>query len=303
MELGSFVRSFFFMCNVHILWGVVSPFQNSFLVSLNRPDVQPKPQLNPRPVQPLGPGVLAISIPKSGTHLIGKLLNKLGYAYQGIPTDTALLIKPHAYARLLGKKFFSPHLIASSDNMNGALKYGLKVIFLYRDPRDQIVSNAYYMKKTGAGLWVDSDLPLPELISKLIVDYSVMYYTKEPCPWNDMILKTIGHVKNFYDLYQGWHDYPGIYITTFEKLIGSQGGGCNEVQYQEINNISHHLGLNLSEEAVEAIQLSLFGGTGTFRAGLIGSWKEHFTLDDKEIFKRVAGQLLIDLGYEQDLNW
>lgn len=41
----------------------------------------------------------------------------------------------------------------------------------------------------------------------------------------------------------------------------------------------------------------------TFRKGQTGGWKKHFTSDQKKLFKKVAGQLLIDLGYEKDFNW
>jgi len=37
--------------------------------------------------------------------------------------------------------------------------------------------------------------------------------------------------------------------------------------------------------------------------GKQGSWQKLFTARDKAIFKEVAGQLLIDWGYEEDLEW
>jgi sulfotransferase 6B1 len=41
----------------------------------------------------------------------------------------------------------------------------------------------------------------------------------------------------------------------------------------------------------------------TFRSGKTGEWKKHFTDEHKKIFKEVAGDLLIKLGYEKDNNW
>jgi hypothetical protein len=41
----------------------------------------------------------------------------------------------------------------------------------------------------------------------------------------------------------------------------------------------------------------------TFRAGKTGGWKEHFTPEHKALFKEVAGDLLVQLGYEQDNDW
>lgn len=40
-----------------------------------------------------------------------------------------------------------------------------------------------------------------------------------------------------------------------------------------------------------------------FRKGISGDWKGTFTERDKEVFKEEAGELLVELGYEKDLNW
>ena len=39
------------------------------------------------------------------------------------------------------------------------------------------------------------------------------------------------------------------------------------------------------------------------RKGIAGDWKNVFTESDKAIFKEVAGDLLIELGYEEDQDW
>jgi hypothetical protein len=45
-------------------------------------------------------------------------------------------------------------------------------------------------------------------------------------------------------------------------------------------------------------------GEGRFRgAGRVGGWRTHFTLRDAWRFDRVAGQALVDAGYESDRGW
>lgn len=178
----------------------------------------------------------------------------------------------------------------------------MKILFIYRDPRDQVVSLAHFMRH-HFNTWVASKLPLNEIISRLIVDYSTIYYTEGKDSWNDPVLKTIGGVANFYNLYLPWFEYPDIYITTFEKLVGTKGGGSDEIQFQEIVNIANFLELELTPDILKEIQINLFGQSTTFREGCIGGWQKHFTQHDKETLKETAGQLLIDLGYEPDLNW
>ncbi len=39
------------------------------------------------------------------------------------------------------------------------------------------------------------------------------------------------------------------------------------------------------------------------RKGLPGSWRDVYTIDDVRVFKEIAGDTLIEWGYEKDLNW
>jgi hypothetical protein len=41
----------------------------------------------------------------------------------------------------------------------------------------------------------------------------------------------------------------------------------------------------------------------TFRSGKTGDWKKYFTEAHKKIFKDVAGNLLVKLGYEKYNDW
>jgi hypothetical protein len=40
-----------------------------------------------------------------------------------------------------------------------------------------------------------------------------------------------------------------------------------------------------------------------YRKGIAGDWKNHFSQEDRRVFKEEAGELLIRLGYEDDLDW
>jgi len=40
-----------------------------------------------------------------------------------------------------------------------------------------------------------------------------------------------------------------------------------------------------------------------YRKGVAGDWKNHFSKEDRRVFKEEAGELLIRLGYEDDLDW
>ena len=43
--------------------------------------------------------------------------------------------------------------------------------------------------------------------------------------------------------------------------------------------------------------------SATFRKGKTGGWRDHFTQEHKVLFKEIAGDLLIRLGYEHNNDW
>lgn len=40
-----------------------------------------------------------------------------------------------------------------------------------------------------------------------------------------------------------------------------------------------------------------------YRKGVAGDWKNHFSPEDKAVFKKIGGEMLVRLGYEEDLSW
>ena len=122
-------------------------------------------------------------------------------------------------------------------------------------------------------------------------------------PINELLEKVILNRAEFYSLFTPWMNNSRVLSVRFESLVGPEGGGAREDQIREIINIGRHMGLKISEEKALAIAQELFGGTNTFRKGQIGAWKEEFSAEHKELFKKHAGQLLIDLGYEKDFDW
>jgi hypothetical protein len=109
----------------------------------------------------------------------------------------------------------------------------------------------------------------------------------------------MGSVVDFYHMYLPWLDCPNVYCTSFEKLVGSKGGGSDIVQYQEISNICNYLGIENSPGKISYLCNNLFGNekSWTFHKGLIGRWKDSFSEDQKILFNRVASSLLNELGY------
>jgi sulfotransferase 6B1 len=112
-------------------------------------------------------------------------------------------------------------------------------------------------------------------------------------------------VDSLFRAYLPWREIQGVRTTTFERLVGPRGGGSPGDQRDEVRGILGHIGFPLRGRlAVDAISRRVFSPESpTFRSGQVGGWRRYFKPEHVAAFKQVAGQLLIDLGYERDLAW
>ena len=101
--------------------------------------------------------------------------------------------------------------------------------------------------------------------------------------------------------YLGWLDQPSVMKIHFEDLIHDRAGTLNRIidHFQARVPLQTDRGL-LLESLENSINPSK---SPTFRSGKTGEWKKRFTDEHKKIFKDVAEDLLIRLGYEKDNDW
>lgn len=105
-------------------------------------------------------------------------------------------------------------------------------------------------------------------------------------------------------MYLEWMKETCCLTIRFEGLIGSRGGGDDEIQHQTVSSIVSHLDVKLSDEVIHEIaDNTFFPKSSTFRKGEIGDWKNHFTDEHKHLFKKTAGKALIKMGYEKGYEW
>jgi hypothetical protein len=179
----------------------------------------------------------------------------------------------------------------SYGSCHNLIKKKYKIIFLVRDPRDQLISVMQWLRE-GQWPWLQATgiIDLNEQIEELITGRKYGWRTFEDC---------------FLSFESAINDlYPSVvYYAYFENLVGPQGGGTEEAQITEILNIAEFLNAKLSYNEARDIALNLFGGTGTFRTGQVGNWKHYFTEQHKMLYKTLYNKHLIRLGYEQNLKW
>ncbi len=267
--------------------------------------------------------IMCVTIPKAGTHLLIKCLTLLGI--DGIQFDyneqkNIKDRKQSNYQKISAKEFaglaferLSRRILINKGVRRGFLvhlpfapKYipffsecTEKNFLMIRDPRDQLISLA----STAIQDPQNRQEYLPEILLSLLEG---KHKAKPWSPYHVAIdlVWSIGIVK-FYQSFLKWAEQPNFYVVRFENLVGSEGGGDQDLQINEIKKIARHLGVKVSSKKIHEVTKSLFGKSQTFKEGQANSWQRYFTPEVKQAFKAVPGacQLLIALGYEKDCNW
>ena len=172
---------------------------------------------------------------------------------------------------------------------------GIRTFFVIRDPRAVVASQVpYYMKHVSHYLYFR--------YRKLGTDKERLMAAIRGLKRADGKLKTNGIAEKL-ALSVGWLGAESVQVVRFEDMIGEQGGGSKAQQIQTTIDIGSHIGLELSEAEALAVGERAFGQGHTFRQGRTDSWREVFDEEAKDLFKELAGEYLIQLGYEADDDW
>jgi hypothetical protein len=156
-------------------------------------------------------------------------------------------------------------------------------LFIKRDPRDQIISLLNHYKYIHFN------------------DKEIQLIQSE----NEQILALIRKESRIHTLhFMNWLYSPTCCVLDFEKLMGSHGGKATQDDaLNELRKISNALELNISDSQLTKIYQESFGHSWSFFKGKVGVWKDYFDESHKTAIKEEIGDLLIQLGYENDLEW
>jgi hypothetical protein len=101
--------------------------------------------------------------------------------------------------------------------------------------------------------------------------------------------------------YLGWLDRLSVKSIHFEDLIHERSKTLNSI----IDHFLPRVPLQADRRLLfESLENSIAPSRSpTFRSGKTGEWKQHFTDEHKRLFKGVAGDLLIKLGFEENNDW
>ncbi len=257
--------------------------------------------------------VICNSYPKSGTHLLYQILYSIPglQTWDDIVSVQALCGIMNTTEHVRWKIGSAPngsivrsHLMHCDEILNVLAEFECKVLFIYRDLRDVAVSHARWVMKEERIFLHDIYMQAAGFDEQLMMSIKGV-------PVGSPFASNLSQpdIGTDFARWQGWIDDRSSYAVKFEDLVGERGGGSEEKRLYLVEQILDYLGVSLSSSQIKSKFASYALNpqeSHTFRKGgkgSIGGWKTFFKEDHKQAFKAVAGNTLIDLGYEQDLHW
>jgi len=182
---------------------------------------------------------------------------------------------------------------ASPENVAFLCQPGRVNYFVYRDPRDLLVSQVFFAtdmyEDHGMHGYYNSLSDFGERLKVAItgVDHDGLYMVS---------------VKQRYEGVFQWLEQKNVLCIRFEDLVNNRDATLNAM-LDEVERTGYEIPTPREKALsilVNAIQPKK---SRTFRSGKTGGWKEHFTEEHKKLFKDVAGDLVVRLGYERNNDW
>jgi hypothetical protein len=272
--------------------------------------------------------LLINSLPKSGTHLLAKAVEILGYKEHFEPgeiTETPLFFNYREVRKRLEDKTESDqniivgaltpcyvdsatfrhwlNLISPKQYILGHIPWtpilmpilselNYQQVFIIRDPRAVLVSLIPFVLDTGK-------MPGRHFLED---DFSLMSATQRL----DFILeggyaeKAGVEIKNFAEVYRSmlpWRNEENCLFIHFEDLVGEKGGGTKEKQEAVVNKICSYLDIPFDDTIVSQLGEIYNPGARTFRTGKIDGWKNSMNTEDVEKLNIYCQPLCEEAGY------
>jgi hypothetical protein len=277
--------------------------------------------------------VIVNSLPKSGTHVISRILDLSGFSQNKVNFDASLLrrtsrntiknlvkwykqdrqgqgywidldldkrnIKERFFVNLISnfkENSYSMAHLPFSEKIELCLKKNkVKVIYIIRDPRDVAVSHFYHHLKDDKYQGYKLMNNLKDHKQRLMLSMKGFRHNSE---------YATSALRERIDNSKGWFFScsNNILPIKFEDIIGVQGGGSDFRQKEVLLTIEKFLGLK-KNHLVNQKDKIFYKKSETFRKGCISDWIGHFDNESKEYIKKELGEVIVELGYESDYDW
>ena len=252
------------------------------------------------------PILFANSFPKSGTHLLTQVLQgmmKIGLAVDsGLPaivmfdgpTGQPRPVKAilSELSRLRAGDIAYGHLHATPEIVPALCREGVALFFIYRDPRDVVVSHVHYVTDIETNhVHHAYYCALPDFDARL----------KTSILGRPEMGDLFPDIRARFEPFLGWLR-PEVCVLKFEDLIEHRENTLDRI----LTHAEHH-GFTLHGSRSDALRTLSDSinpqKSPTFRSGKVGGWREKFTDEHKRLFKEMTGELLVQLAYEENADW
>ena len=252
------------------------------------------------------PPIFGNAKPKSGSHLLLQILNGftkiMPYTYtRAEPVRTIYQEGGRKPNEEIAKELASisrsvigwGYVEATPENLNVLDKNGRVNYFIYRDPRDMLVSQVFFAtdmhKGHGMHEYYNS---LPDFEARLNVAIRGI---------DENGLKMVS-VRQRYEGVFEWLAQENVMCIRFEDLINNRDKTLL-MMLDEVDKTGYKIPTPRAEALKILIEAIDPKKSHTFRSGKTGGWKNHFSEANKDLIKNVGGDLFLKLGYEKDDNW
>lgn len=250
------------------------------------------------------PGRLVlVSVPKSGTHLVSRLTDAMGYRLmwrlfhevpeveerRGGPMDPEMT----PYGRCLVVHRMSEER-QSSYFREAWAKRSIQVVLHVRDPRDVLLSALDYLlhKRQLA-------MPLPGIFKLMDRVQSMgdrarqleFLMDEDAC----VLLGPLHPIRVFRDM-RYLRGHPGCLSLRFEDLVGAWGRGCDRRRLETVAQALYWAGSD--RDAAEAAIRLYNPGEPMYNRGDLGRWRDEMSEPLLRRFAGLYGDVLADYGYE-----
>jgi len=252
------------------------------------------------------PPIFGNAKPKSGSHLLLQVLGGFTQImpYRYVDADPVRTITKEGRRKtkeeMLDELRRVPqgvigwgYVDATPENASFLTEAGRVNYFIYRDPRDMLVSQVFFAtdmhEEHGMHDYYNS---LPDFGERLKV--AITGIDRDG-------LKMVSVRQRYEGVFQ-WLGQNNVMCIRFEDLINNRDSTLKSM-LDEVEKTGYQIPTPREKALsvlVDAIQPKK---SHTFRSGKTGGWKQQFTDEHKSLFKEVAGDLLVRLGYEENNDW